>query len=659
MGSLSFPSSPFLLPVLDQTLAMDDGDIDGSQESAVPALVAGSAAAFIGKLGDLQRPRSIIGGWKACSFIVGVELLERFSHHGIVSNLVTYLTTVLHQSTATAAKHINNFQGTTAIVPIVGGFLADAYWGRYKTSLVGCIVYVLGLVCLTFVVSLPSLRPPSCANSLEDCEAATDLQLGFFLGALYLTTVGLGATTPCFEAFGADQFQEGAAHDRRRKSSFFNWWFFAVSIGSLAASTALVYIQEDVSWGLGFGIPCATMTAALLTFAAGTRYYIRRPPGGSPLTRVAQVLVASVRKWDVRVPEGANLLFEVPNEEHLRHGRRRLLPTPDFRYLHKAAVMDEASILGTSLSEMMPSTFKDDDSFLLARLLSTDATDVEQTQPQTFTISPSKLAMVDLSLINPWRLCTVTQVEEVKLVFRIIPVILATLIYGLGHAQATTLFLRQGSTLNRNITSSFKMAPASMQLFSFAACMLAVMAYDRVLVPIARRLTGNERGITLLQRMGVGMFLTALCMAIAAVTEMARLKVARDNDLLDDPSVSLPMSIFWLVPQYVLIGTSNVFTVVGKQEFFYDQVPDTMRSLGMAIYLLTSGTGAYLSSFLISLVEVITTRNGGTSWFVSNLNRCHLDYFYWLLAVLTAVNMCLYVVVAKNFTYKRAENPDT
>lgn len=652
MGSFSFPSSPFLL---DETLAMDDGDINGSsQEPAVPAPVGSGA---FGKLDSLQRPRSIIGGWKACSFIVGVELLERFSHHGIASNLVTYLTTVLHESTATAAKHINNFQGTSALVPIVGGFVADAYWGRYKTSLVGCVVYVLGLVCLTFVVSLPSLRPPSCANSLEDCQAATDLQLGFFLGALYLTTVGLGATTPCFEAFGADQFQEGGARDRRRKSSFFNWWFFAVSIGSLTASTALVYIQEDVSWGLGFGIPCVTMTVALLTFAAGTRYYIRRPPGGSPLTRVAQVLVATVRKWDVQVPEGANLLFEVPNEEHLRHGRRRLLPTPDFRYLHKAAVMDKASLVlsRTNLSEMMPSTFKDDP-FLGAHLLSSEATDVEQTPSQTFTI---KLAMVDLSLINPWRLCTVTQVEEVKLVLRIIPVILATLIYGMGHAQATTLFLRQGSTLNRNLTSSFKMAPASMQLFSFAACMVAVMAYDQVLVPIARRLTGNERGITLLQRMGVGMFLTALCMAIAAVTEMARLKVAKDNDLLDDPSVSLPMSIFWLVPQYVLIGTSNVFTVVGKQEFFYDQVPDTMRSLGMAIYLLTSGTGAYLSSFLISLVEVVTTRNGGTSWFVSNLNRCHLDYFYWLLAVLTAANMGVYVMVAKNFTYKRAENPHT
>lgn len=610
----------------------------------------------------LKTPASSTGGWKACSFIVAMELFERFAHHGIASNLVSYLTTELHESTANAATAVNNFAGTNALVPILGGFMADAYWGKYKTSLVGCGFYVLGLLCLTISVSVPSLRPPSCftRNSTgSDCETATAFQLVFFYTALYMTSIGVGCTSPCFEAFGADQFDDNKYSGRARKSSFFNWWYFAISIGSLIASTALVYIQDDLSWGLGIGIPCAAMAVASVGFVGGTRFYIVKPPGGSPLTRMAQVVVASVRKWKVKAPADPALLFEVPNDEHLQHGRRRLFHTSQFRCLDKAAVCDGSSDSTTTTTTYdMPSSLKSAADLPDARgSITTDEYQlaVRLLIPEGTTTSDSYKKLDMESAVSPWKLCTVTQVEEVKLVLRIVPIILVTLIYGLAHAQVTTLFLKQASTLNRYLTSNFQIASASMQLFSFVTCLVSLPLYDQVFVRIARKFTGNERGITLLQRIGVGMGLTTLCMAIAALVEMKRLQVAKDSDLLDDTSVPLPMSIFWLVPQYMLIGLSNVFTVVGKQEFFYDQVPDTMRSLGLAVYLVTSGAGAYVSSFLISLVDSITSSNGGQSWFVTNLNRCHLDYFYWLVTALSVANMGVYVAIAMNFTYKRVE----
>jgi solute carrier family 15 (peptide/histidine transporter), member 3/4 len=242
-------------------------------------------------------------------------------------------------------------------------------------------------------------------------------------------------------------------------------------------------------------------------------------------------------------------------------------------------------------------------------------------------------------------------VKEAKAIIRLFPIWAACLLYAVAYSQSSTFFTKQAATLDRRIGRHVQVPPAALQSFISVTIVVIIPIYDRVLVPVSRRYSGKPSGITMLQRIGTGMFLSLLSMVIAALVEKHRLRVAGDAGLVDKPKVPVPMSLWWMVPQYVLFGAADVFTMVGLQEFFYDQVPDKLRSLGLALYLSIFGVGSFISSALVSVIDRVTTDRGG-SWFSNNLNRGHVDYFYWLLAALSAVELLAYVFFAVTYKYK-------
>eukprot|EP01018_Ginkgo_biloba_P018725 Gb_24624 [translate_table: standard] len=567
---------------------------------------------------DLRgRPviRSLTGGWKAAFFIAGVELAEKLSYFGIATNLISYLTNVLHLSTVSAARNVNVWTGATLLLPLLGAFIADEFLGRYWTILLSSALYLLGLISLTVSASLPFLRPPSCNNfSSNSCPRASTFQIGVLFASLYLVALGQGGHKPCLQAFGADQFDDEDPTERKYKSSLFNWWLFTICSGTLVAVSLVTYIQDNVGWGLGFGIPTVAMTVALSVFLCGTKYYRHKLPGVSPFTQFMLVFVAAIRKWNVCAPSRPaqnKLTLFIQEKESLMGGggglRRQLLPTNQFKFLDKATVEDDLD-------------------------------------------SDNKTA-------HSWRPCTVTEVEEVKLVLRLFPIWVTCVMYGVIMAQCSTFFTKQGSTMDKRIGQHFVIPPASLQIFRNVSILALLPIFDRFFVPFARRVTGNERGITMLQRIGIGIFCSILCMIVAALTETKRLKAARDNGFLDKPNATIPLSIFWLVPQYILLGVSEVFARVGMQEFFYDEVPDTMRSLGMAVYVSAFGIGNFVSSILVSVIAEVSCRGRSkdANWFSDNLNRAHLNKFYWLLAGLSVLSLCAHLLLGSCFIYKKVD----
>ena len=185
---------------------------------------------------------------------------------------------------------------------------------------------VQGMVLLTLTVALPSLKPPPCPT-LTNCTSASRLSIGLFWLALYTIAVAIGGVKPCISTLGADQFDEEDEKERPMKRSFFNYWWLAVTGGAFIALTFLVYVEDHVSFGWGYGIPTVGMLVSTVLFLAGRRWYRYKLPNGSPLTQVAQVLVAAARKFNVKVPADANLLYETYRPE-----KRNILHTNNFRY---------------------------------------------------------------------------------------------------------------------------------------------------------------------------------------------------------------------------------------------------------------------------------------------------------------------------------------
>ncbi|OMO78822.1 Proton-dependent oligopeptide transporter family [Corchorus olitorius] len=541
--------------------------------------------------------RDSFGGWRSASFIIVVEMAERFAYYGISSNLIIYLTGPMGQSTATAAENVNAWIGTATLLPLLGAFVADAYLGRYCTIIISSLIYILGLGLLTLSAMLNSHSNLDCpnTNSVGSCSTP-HLLVVLFIFSLYLAAIGQGGHKPCVQAFGADQFDGNDPKESVAKSSFFNWWYLALSTAALVSLLIIVYIQDNISWALSFGILCVLMLISLVIFLLGakTYRYSVNVNDGNPFKRIGKVFVLAVKNKN--------------------------------RHNAPSVTVAEEEVLQTLPHQQSSEQFKFLDKALLAR---------------------------DGSSENS-KACNVNDVEEAKTLLRLVPIWTACLGYAIVFAQASTFFTKQGATMDRKLAAGFTIPAASLQFFIGVSIIVFIPIYDRLFVPIARTITHKPSGITMLQRIGFGMFLSAFSMVIAALVEMKRLKTAQEYGLVDTPSVTIPMSIWWLVPQYLLFGLADVFAIVGLQELFYDQVPHELRSVGLSLYLSVLGVGNFLSSFLVSVIDKATGGNGGESWFASNLNRAHLDYFYWLLAGLSAVGLVAFLFFSKSFVYNNS-----
>lgn len=546
-----------------------------------------------------------LGGMKTMPFILANEVCDRFVGAGFHSNLITYLTQVLNVPLIKASNTLANFSGVSNFTPLIGALVADSFAGRFWTIIVASIVYEMGLVSITISATMPQLRPPPCPTQ-ENCKEASNSQLWALYICLLLTSIGTGGLRPCLVTFAADQLDMSKSKVESRKWNFYNLFYFCVTMSTLTALTVVVYIQDNVSWGWGLGLLTIAMALSVVAFVVGSPFYRKVEPGGSPFVRLTQVIVAAVRKRKVTVPDDDRLLYENRELDSAISHNGRLLHTNQFKCIDQAAVV-------------------------------TDNDMKESRQP------------------NLWRLATVHRVEELKCILRMLPIWSAGILHFASHSHVGSFTIQQARSMDRHLSHSFQIPPASMSIFSVLTVLVGLVLYERFFVPFARRFTGNKSGVTCLQRMGIGFAINILATATSALAEIKRKKAAADYNLLDQPMTHvIPISVFWLVPQYCLHGIAEVFMSVGHLEFLIEQFPESMRSTGAALNSLASSFGNYLGTLIVTLVHGYTGKE--RNWLPDrNLNKGRLENFYWLMAGVQVVNFVYYLICASLYRYKPLE----
>lgn len=550
--------------------------------------------------------RARTGSWYAGFLILVNQGLATLAFFGVGVNLVLFLTRVMGQDNAEAANNVSKWTGTVYLFSLVGAFLSDSYWGRYKTCAIFQVIFVIGLVSLSLTSYLFLVKPNGCGDEKTLCESHSTLHLSLFYASIYLIALGNGGYQPTIATFGADQFDEEHPKEGHSKVEFFSYFYLALNLGCLFSNTILGYYEDKGIWEIGFWASAGSATVALILFLIGTPRYRHFVPRGNPLSRFSQVIIAASRKWKIEMPSNDNELYEVQEADLADNAGRKILHTHGFKFLDRAAVMTQ----------------------------------------RDYTIEKKT------NTHNPWNMCPITQVEEVKCILRLLPVWLCTIPYSVVFTQMQSIFVEQGAAMKTTL-AGFHIPPASMSSFDILSVAAFIFINKRLIEPLVSRYR-KSGGLTELQRMGIGLVIAIAAMLSAGLVEHFRLKYSQKD--CPNCANSSSLSIFWQVPQYVLIGASEVFMYVGQLEFFNNQAPDGLKSFGSALSMMSISLGNYVSSLIVTIVIKISASDEMPGWIPRNLNKGHLDRFYYLLATLTAADLLLYIVCAKWYKYTRFED---
>ncbi|CAK7325544.1 unnamed protein product [Dovyalis caffra] len=531
------------------------------------------------------------GGWTTFPFIIGTVMGLTLAAGGWSSNLIVFLITVMNIKSINATQINNIILGFYSLFPIAGAVIADSFFSSFYVICVFAFVSLLGVIMLTLASTIHSLRPPACGIGAFACEGPSKLQYAVLYVALALASLGLGGTRFTIATMGADQYNKP-----NEQGTFFSWYFFTLYLATAISFTAIIYVQDNVSWGLGFGICVIANAIAIAVFLLGKRFYRHTKPRGSPFVSIARVLVAAIRKRRKLKTFQTQLdYFHGDNTKEISS------PTESFRFLNCAALRIESD------------------------------------------------KQSDGSCSISWWLCTVEEVEDLKTLIKILPLWSSSIFLSTPIAMISSLTVLQALTMDRHLGPHFKIPAGTFLVFTLVATILSIYIIDRFLQPMWKNLT--RRSLRPLQLIGIGHVLNIFAMVGSALVETKRLHVVRTSHLSGEPPGSIvPMSGLWLVVPLAIVGVGEAFQFPGQVALYYQEFPKSLRSTSTAMISLLIGIGYYLSTALTDLIR------RSTGWLPNNINDGRLDYVFWLLAVIAVVNFGYYLLCAKKFKYQNIEN---
>ncbi|CAI9782402.1 unnamed protein product [Fraxinus pennsylvanica] len=496
-----------------------------------------------------------------------------------------YLTDVWKLNITHASAIVNAFLGLIGILPFAMLFVADTFLGNFWMLLFSTLSFSTGMGMLTMST------PPVLANALDTCSAYDPECIGngqriLFYAAIVLIAVGISGHAISLGTFIAEQFLD--AIERADINGFSILTMFGGNIATFIITTVAVlglpYIKP---WSLRFGIPTICMVVAMVIFLSGSHRYTRNRPSGSPLTILFRVLVASASKFFEQRPVDVNQYYGVLEYSAVVD---ILPPIRCWRCFEKAAII-------------LPDQ------------------SLEQQQQ------------------NRWKLCALTEVRNAQYIVYMIPMAMAFIFGGLLSSLSHTYFIEQAKNMNYKVGSLT--IPITVLFWFYAQ---GRQYFPKLYFGFAN-CGPNARFYAPILGISVSMMLGVLCCITAASVESRRLDVVRKHGLLGKPDDTIPMSVFWLLPQYILLravdGILEFSTAAFLNNYFilpWSQFMLTFTSLGQ-------GLGCLGSVLCVYIVGKLSERGGNPSWFQGTLNESRLDKYYWTLAWLIASNIVPFIVL--------------
>lgn len=239
--------------------------------------------------------------------ILATELCERLAYYSVVANLVLYCTSVLGYSSNDAATISLVFTGTTYLMPIIGGYIADAHVGMYNAIYGFALIYLLGL----FLVPCSAVDYEYLFGSEKYALSQTGRRAFYLLGLIFVC-VGTGGIKANVSPFGALQVQDVGP---KAVQTFFNWFYWFVNAGALIAYGGSAAVQQNVSFAWGYVIPFFSMILAIIFLLLGRKHYRYRPLKGSMMADSFKVCWQGCRTSSKSVP-GASGFFDTARESY-------------------------------------------------------------------------------------------------------------------------------------------------------------------------------------------------------------------------------------------------------------------------------------------------------------------------------------------------------